>query len=144
MSIPIIMAARRGADLAAWALAYVFADGKMRALFTMLFGASMALVADASERPAATHYRRMAWLFLFGMAHAWLLWFGDILVEYALVGAIAFVGWRWRPAALLFAVVALCFAVAIADDLLAWQQLERAEGGGAAPGAARRSRGWPC
>jgi uncharacterized protein len=120
------------ADLTAWSLAYVFADGKMRALFTMLFGASMALVTDRSERPAVMHYRRMGWLFLFGMVHAWLFWFGDILVEYAVLGAIAFAGLRWRPTTLLVA-AALCIALAVADDFLAWQQLGaiKAEGGAA-------------
>ena len=120
------------ADLTAWALAYALADGKMRALFTMLFGASMALVAERSARPATMHYRRMAGLFLFGMAHAWLLWFGDILVEYAIAGAILFAGWRWRPSAL-FVAAALCLSVGVADDWLAWQQLatEKAAGGAA-------------
>lgn len=111
-----------GADLAAWALAYVFADGKMRALFTLLFGASLILAAERDAAPAGPHYRRMTVLLLLGLAHAWLLWFGDILTQYAVAGAIAFIGWRWRPPALLF-VAALCFALTIADDLLAWQQL---------------------
>ena len=64
-----------GADLAAWALAYVFADGKMRALFTMLFGASLLLITDAAEDrasgPARVHFARIFWLFAFGMLHAW-------------------------------------------------------------------------
>ncbi|TVV76138.1 DUF418 domain-containing protein [Sphingomonas solaris] len=131
---PFYYGGATGADLAAWALAYVFADGKMRALFTMLFGASLLLIADRAERPAWLHYRRMGVLLLFGMAHAWLLWFGDILVEYALVGAVAFIGWRWRPAALL-SVAALCFAFALADDLLAWQQLAALRAAALAPGA---------
>src|SRR4051812_15573544 len=61
----------QGADLAAWAIAYVLADGKMRALFTMLFGASLLLITDAAEDrtpgPARVHYARMFWLFVFGM-----------------------------------------------------------------------------
>src|SRR3546814_18794548 len=64
-----------GADLIAWLAAFVIADGKMRGLFTMLFGASMAIVADrAAARggsPAAVHYQRMAWLLVIeiGRAH---------------------------------------------------------------------------
>ncbi|MET0270858.1 MAG: DUF418 domain-containing protein [Sphingomonas sp.] len=121
-----------GADLIAWGLAYVLADGKMRALFTMLFGASLVLIAERAEHPAGLHYRRMAALLAIGMAHAWLLWFGDILVEYAVTGAIAFIGWRWRPAALLF-VAALCFALTLADDLLAWSQLDAIRAAALAP-----------
>jgi uncharacterized protein len=99
-----------GSDLVAWAIAYVLADGKMRALFTMLFGASLLLITDAAEGktpgPARIHYARIFWLFVFGMLHAWFVWYGDILVEYAICGAIAFVGRRWEPSALAFA--ALC------------------------------------
>lgn len=82
------------ADGWAWAINYTLFDGKMRALFTMLFGASMALIAERALHPAETHYRRMFWLFVFGMIHAWLIWYGDILVTYSLCGAIGF--WLWR------------------------------------------------
>ncbi len=123
-----------GADLIAWAAAYVLADGKMRALFTMLFGASMGIAADRSDGAAGGHFRRMAWLFVFGMIHAWLFWFGDILVLYAITGAIVFIGWRWQPAPLIF-IAAACFLLIIADDLLAWQQLTALRAAATAPGA---------
>lgn len=90
-----------GADLAAWALAYALADGKMRMLFTLLFGASLAITTDRADHPARVHYARMASLLLFGMIHAWLIWYGDILVEYALIGMVLFWVRRWPPAALL-------------------------------------------
>jgi uncharacterized protein len=84
-----------GADLWTWAFNNVFTDGKMRALFTMLFGASTVLIADRAEHgsglgPAATHYRRMLWLLLIGLMHAAFFWFGDILVPYALAGLVVF------------------------------------------------------
>ena len=83
-----------GADLAAWAVNFVLFDGKMRGLFSFLFGASTLLVierAEASGRdPMATHYRRMFWLLLFGLAHLWLVWEGDILAHYALIGMLAY------------------------------------------------------
>lgn len=92
---PTVAGGATGADLWTWALSYVLVEGKMRALFSMLFGASMLLVAErATGRtpgPAGTHYRRMAILFLFGMTHAWLIWYGDILTYYAIVGALVFV-----------------------------------------------------
>jgi uncharacterized protein len=99
------------ADLAAWAIAYVLADGKMRALFTMLFGASLLLITDTAEGrtpgPARVHYARIFWLFVFGMLHAWFVWYGDILVEYAICGAIAFWGRRWQPRDLAFTATVL-------------------------------------
>ncbi len=83
-----------GADLWTWAINNVLTDGKMRALFTMLFGASTVLIADRAEGsrpgPAQTHYRRMFWLFVIGMLHAYFLWWGDILVTYALAGLFIF------------------------------------------------------
>jgi uncharacterized protein len=93
-----------GADLWTWAVNNVLTDGKMRALFTMLFGASAVLIAERAERgkpgPAATHYRRMFWLFVIGMLHAYFLWWGDILVTYALAGLVIFpfrkLDWRWQ------------------------------------------------
>jgi uncharacterized protein len=83
-----------GADLWTWAVNNVLTDGKMRALFTMLFGASAVLIAERAEGgqpgPMQTHYRRMFWLFVIGMLHAYFLWWGDILVTYALAGLVIF------------------------------------------------------
>ncbi len=83
-----------GADLATWAVAFVLIDGKMRGLFSMLFGASLLLVVERAEAAgrsgARVHFARMAVLLLFGLAHLWLFWWGDILHHYALVGAVAY------------------------------------------------------
>jgi uncharacterized protein len=91
---PLAYGGAEGADLAAWAINIVFFDGKMRGLFSFLFGASMLLILDRAEAkeesPAGIHYRRMAWLLLFGLAHYYLVWSGDILAHYALIGMIAF------------------------------------------------------
>lgn len=79
-----------GPDLWVWAFNYVLLDSKMRGLFSMMFGASTLLVmqsAMASGRsPAKTHYARMVVLALFGLAHFYLIWFGDILFMYAMTG----------------------------------------------------------
>jgi len=83
-----------GADLVTWGVNFVLFDGRMRGLFSFLFGASTLLVierAEASGRsPADVHYRRMAWLLGFGLAHLFLVWHGDILAHYALIGMIAY------------------------------------------------------
>jgi uncharacterized protein len=83
-----------GADLVAWLVSFVLFDGKMRGLFSLLFGASMLLVIDRArardENPARVHYSRMVWLLVFGLLHMWLVWWGDILAQYALIGMIAF------------------------------------------------------
>src|SRR4051812_35172054 len=83
-----------GADLVAYLVNFVLFDGKMRGLFSFLFGASLLLVTERAEasgrNAAAVHYARMGWLLAFGLAHLWLVWAGDILVLYALVGMLAF------------------------------------------------------
>ena len=85
------------ADLAAWTFNFVLIDGKMRGLFSFLFGASMLLVIDKAtakgERPAQVHFSRMLWLLLFGYLHFYLIWYGDILTGYATIGMLA---WFFR------------------------------------------------
>ena len=87
------------ADLASYVFGFIFIDGKMRGLFSFLFGASMLLVVERAEAkggsPLGTHYRRMLVLLLFGLIHYYFIWWGDILVMYALVGMIA-VLWRGK------------------------------------------------
>ena len=124
---PYFYGGASGANWWEWAVVYVVADGKMRGLFTMLFGASTVLIAERAaaggESPARVHYARMAVLFMFGMIHAYLIWSGDILVLYAACGALAFVAWRWRPRVLL-AVGALLLAYKLVDGLTAYHQID--------------------
>jgi uncharacterized protein len=84
----------RGADLALWATNMLVIDGKMRTLFSMLFGASTLLVIDRAEAAghsgAQVHVRRMLVLLGFGLIHFYLIWFGDILTLYAVSGLVAF------------------------------------------------------
>ena len=74
-----------GVNLLTWCFTTIFADGKMRAIFSMTFGASVYLLVDRLSRRGAAadaadiHYRRMLWLLLFGIIHAYLIWDGDIL-----------------------------------------------------------------
>jgi uncharacterized protein len=83
-----------GLDLAVWLGNFILFDGKMRGLFSFLFGASTLLVIDLAsakgQGAARVHYARMVWLLVFGLLHCWLIWWGDILNHYALVGMIAF------------------------------------------------------
>ncbi len=87
-------------DLWAWFIAFVLFDGKMRGLFSLLFGASMILIAERAEASgqsaAKVHYRRMAWLAVIALCHFYLIWFGDILFLYAAVGSIAFLFYHWE------------------------------------------------
>jgi uncharacterized protein len=101
---PAAYGGAEGIDLASWIVSFIFIDGKMRGLFSFLFGASMLLVIERAEakgeNPAAVHYRRMVWLLVFGLIHLYLIWFGDILTGYALIGMIAWLFRRKSPRAL--------------------------------------------
>lgn len=86
-------------DKGVWLFQYMFFDGRFRGLFTVLFGAGMMLFMERAWARGAgrgLQARRLLWLMMFGLAHFFLLWRGDILVLYAFWGLIAlsFVEWR--------------------------------------------------
>jgi uncharacterized protein len=71
-----------------WFLRWILAEGKMRALFSMLFGAGVILLTGraaergAGIRAADIYTRRNMWLVLFGIVHCYAIWNGDILFFY--------------------------------------------------------------
>ena len=81
-----------GASRAAYLFTSVVFDLKMMGLFSILFGAGVLLYAskptESGRPPRALWFRRMFWLLLIGLVHAYLIWDGDILVPYALCGLI--------------------------------------------------------
>ena len=91
---PLAYGMESAADFWSWVFSFVFIDGRMRGLFSFLFGASTLLVIARAEAAgvsaAAAHYRRMLWLLVFGLIHFYFIWFGDILAGYALVGLVLF------------------------------------------------------
>jgi uncharacterized protein len=101
------------ADEVVYASAMVLFEGKMRALFTILFGASMLLFIERCEAAGRDgdllQFRRLCWLALFGGLHFFLLWWGDILFSYALVGIVALL-LRELPTKAMLATALLLFA----------------------------------
>ncbi len=77
-----------------WILSHLFADSKFMTIFSILYGAGILLVTQKLEnnwrKAASLHYRRTFWLLLIGLMHAYLLWYGDILVLYAVVATVVF------------------------------------------------------
>lgn len=90
---PFTIGTEGAADLITWLFTFLFVEGKMRALFAMLLGASILLVMESAEMNGRdgmqAHRRRMLWLLPIGLAHYLLLWSGDILVQLAICGLIA-------------------------------------------------------
>jgi uncharacterized protein len=78
------------ADKLAQFLVHFFVEGKFYSIFSFLFGFGFALqIARAEERGdgrATLFKRRLFWLLVIGLLHAYLLWYGDILSVYALLG----------------------------------------------------------
>jgi uncharacterized protein len=84
-----------------WIAQFVLIDGKMRGLFTLLFGAGICLFmerARARGAGSALQAWRLAILMGFGLIHFFLIWPGDILFSYALFGLVvlACIGWSTR------------------------------------------------
>jgi uncharacterized protein len=79
------------ADVVAWILVDLTAEGAMRGLFSILFGAGVVLFLGHDRARSALHMKRTFWLLIFGLLNGYLLlWTGDILVTYAVCGFILF------------------------------------------------------
>ncbi len=91
----------------------LFWQGKFYCLFSFLFGMGFAEQVDRLEargEPAPRIYRRrLAWLLVIGLAHGLLVWMGDILFIYALLGFLLLAFRKRKPKTLL--VWSLCLLV---------------------------------
>ena len=92
-SNPTVAGGSTGLNLYTWMATNLFFEGTMRALFSLLFGIGMYILLSRSEqREAGTegpdvYFRRLTWLLFFGLVHGYLLlWTGEILYDYALMG----------------------------------------------------------
>lgn len=86
---PLMVGNHRTDNLVAWFLRWVLFEGKMRAAFSMLFGAGVILLTERAERRGSRNVadiflRRNMWLVLFGVLHFYFVWMGDILYWYGL------------------------------------------------------------
>ena len=68
----------------------ILVDGKFYTLFSLLFGIGFSIILVRNEQrgvnPLKIFYRRLLILMCIGLAHIFLLWEGDILLLYALIG----------------------------------------------------------
>jgi len=101
---PTALGDRGGLDFAIWTVNHLFFDQKFMTIFSLLFGAGILIMTTRAEersgRSAALHYRRMFWLLVFGLIHAYLIWYGDILVLYAVCGLVVYLFRRRSPVTL--------------------------------------------
>jgi len=83
-----------------WIAQFVLIDGKMRGIFTVLFGVGLYLFMERAWARGQTRWlqaRRLFFLMLFGMVHFFFIWRGDILFYYAVIGFIALLCLDWSP-----------------------------------------------
>jgi uncharacterized protein len=117
---PTVSGGSTGFNLFSWAANNMLFEGTMRALFSLLFGVGMYVLLDRLEKKGAClsaadiYFRRLLWLLLFGLIHGYLLlWTGEILYDYALMGFLVFAFRNMTPrklvitAAVLFSIGAV-------------------------------------
>lgn len=108
----------------AWMLTHVLGDQKFMTIFSLLFGAGIFLVTSKAESkglpPAGLHYRRIFWLFVIGLMHAYLLWRGDILVAYAVCAVWVYLFRKKKPKTLLIAGAAFILVPTLLYLIFSW------------------------
>ncbi len=109
-------------DAVAWWTVSVFFEGKFISLFSMLFGVSLFLIGrERSDRDAGARLRRrLSWLLVFGLIHGAAIWYGDILLTYAVAGFIVMLMRSWSARTLLtvgVSVLALMTVLTVAGTL---------------------------
>ncbi len=112
-----------GIDRAAhWLLLY-FVDGKFYTIFSLLFGIGFSIIlSNAIEKGIDGNrlfFRRMFGLAVIGALHLMLLWSGDILLLYALMGMLLPIFMR-LPDRKLLACAGVLLALPVAWDTVAW------------------------
>ena len=130
---PLAYGDLQGANFVVWYASQLFFDMKFNTIFATLYGAGIALLTMRSADLRASRERflhRSFWLFLIGMAHAYLLWYGDILVNYAITGVLVMGARNWHAKTLLYVglallLVSLAVTTAMGYSLPYWSEAER-------------------
>ena len=107
-------------SLWSWFVMHVFFEFKMITLFSLLFGVSIYLVGGerSDQARGAVLHRRLFWLLIFGLIHALLIWYGDILVTYAITGFVVMFARSWKPRTLLTVGVVLYVLSVLLQNML--------------------------
>lgn len=103
-------------DMTVAAIQAFLVEDKWRTIFTALFGAGLALIAERAAARGAGSLgllaRRLFFLALFGLFHLLCIWSGDILFPYAVTGFLA-MWFRRAGAKTLMRWSIACLAVAV-------------------------------
>lgn len=114
---PTVAGGFKGWNLYTWIATNMFFEGTMRGLFSLLFGVGMFIFLDrltergAGIKAADIFFRRLTWLLIFGLIHGYLLlWTGEILYDYALMGFLVYSFRNMAPKKLILAATVLVLA----------------------------------
>ncbi|WP_405139303.1 DUF418 domain-containing protein [Sphaerisporangium sp. NBC_01403] len=94
---PVVTASQDGS----WLGLGLFVDQRFFPIFSLLFGIGFSLLLESAgrhvPRPRVLLLRRLLVLLPVGLAHMFLLWRGDILSIYAVVGLLVLLPSTWLP-----------------------------------------------
>lgn len=145
-----------GVDLVAQMALHTLFEGKFFVLFSFVFGWGFVIQMASAERAGVSgtrrFLRRLLGLLLIGVAHATLVFFGDILILYALLG-LPLLWLRHAPPRRLLSIAAaaivvafaayFCLALSVNDFAAASSGGDAGYRGGFIDAVRQRIRDWP-
>lgn len=106
-----------GSDRLVKQFIYIAVDYKFITIFSFLFGVGFVLFLQNAEKKGRSgkilFIRRLAVLLLFGLFHSYFIWFGDILLMYAILGFALLAFYKRRLNPLLYTALGLLLIPAI-------------------------------
>ena len=106
-----------GQDVFVKQFVYIAVDYKFISIFSFLFGVGFILFLQNAEKKGRNglmlFIKRLVVLLLFGVLHSYFLWFGDILLLYAILGFFLLAFYKRRLNTLLYTALGLLLIPAI-------------------------------
>lgn len=133
---PTIFENLSGVHLGVYLVSHVFADQKFEAIFSILMGASIIMISNRAKkeqiRSEEVQKKRLFWLLIIGLIHAYLIWYGDFLFAYAICGTLMFRFRRKKSKALfryglLFLTIGSAISLLIGYTIPHWETVELQE-----------------
>ena len=113
---PLAMGGLEAHNVGTWFFTHILFDQKFLSIFAMLFGAGLVVMSTRAEsrgtRFGRIYYRRQFWLLVLGAIHGYLIWVGDILFMYAVIGMLIYWFRNFKPKTLIIMAVVF-FPVAL-------------------------------
>jgi uncharacterized protein len=127
---PLVGAGYEGSNLLLWDFNWLFSDMRFMNIFSMLFGAGVIIFSTNLEvkgkKAWPVHFRRMFLLLGFGLAHAYFIWAGDILVAYSICGIFVFL-LRNKSIKTLGILASIMFVIPVILSVITWFGVPPAE-----------------